>query len=196
MTVMAMMSNNALRLIAWQEEIDKPAHREDSAGEGVLLFRLQAALLFEATSFVDSAEKWFPDVGRFLGSLPKDCLVRLDRLRASPGRAFDRWMEDHRNITFHYPEMQPDRAAAGKEEISVALDSAAELTGTIQFEHGQQSVRFGFADEVAVQWFPDADQLNALMRDVAERVINLVQVVQMMMRFYLKTERGVTVHAG
>jgi hypothetical protein len=59
-------------------------------------------------------------------------------------------------VTFHYPEMHPDKPR-WKEEITEALPAAAELEGTITADEQFGSVRFRFADEVAVQWLPDAE---------------------------------------
>jgi len=67
-----------------------------------------------------------------------------------------RWLEPHRKITFHYAEMHPLKAENDNEEIQTALRRARASVGAI-FDAGLfGGVRFGFADEVAVQWLPGA----------------------------------------
>jgi hypothetical protein len=198
MTVLAMIANNALRLIAWQNELDaksRDGQAPDGAGTGVLLFRLQAALLSEATAFIGDAQHWFPEIKAFVAGPSVDCRERLASLNSFSTTALEQWMRQHRHITFHYPELHPDKAAAGKEEITLALANAAELDGTISFGDGHHSVRYGFADEVVVQWLPDADVLSTTLEEIAMHVITLVHVVELLMRSYLE-QRGDVLSAG
>jgi hypothetical protein len=88
------------------------------------------------------------------------------------------WLDANRNVTFHYPEMHPEKSAHGKEEISNALTAAAELEGTISMEEHFGSVRFEFADTVAVQWVPEEDtsEIVERLREAATALARFVQV--------------------
>jgi hypothetical protein len=87
------------------------------------------------------------------------------------------WLDANRNVTFHYAEMHPDKAAHGKEEIFNALTEAAGLDGTITSDENFGSVRFGFADEVAAQWIPehDTETVVASLRDAVAALARFVQ---------------------
>lgn len=68
---------------------------------------------------------------------------------------YQRWLKYHRNVTFHFPLLHPERETHGDEKIANALRDAASLEGTITAEDTIGSVRFEFADEVGVQLLPD-----------------------------------------
>jgi hypothetical protein len=59
--------------------------------------------------------------------------------------------------------MHPEKAKHGQEEITEALQSAADLESSIEAGDHFGSVRFGFADEVAAQWLPADDDLEAIL---------------------------------
>lgn len=75
--------------------------------------------------------------------------------------------------------MHPAKAEHGKEEIKNALGRAADLRGSISAEGTFGSVRFEFADEVAVQLLPEATPENApaveAVRDTATALVRFVQ---------------------
>jgi hypothetical protein len=73
--------------------------------------------------------------------------------RGSP-RYLGEWLEDHRNVTHHYPKMHPTAAETGKEEMAEALGEAAEIVSTIDSGQRFGDARFGYADEVGVQLLP------------------------------------------
>jgi hypothetical protein len=163
-TVLAMMSNDWLRsiedLFALEDSTDP-----DAGGRRVSLFRQQAALHHEAASFVSSARRRFPEVDKFIDGLDADardeCELVLGGVDPASEHYHGDWLTDHRNVTFHYPEMHPEKAQHGREEITQALEEAAEVDSYIAHGDNFGSVRFRFADEVAVQWLPD-DPVPAL----------------------------------
>lgn len=71
------------------------------------------------------------------------------------------WLQGHRDVTAHFPELHPLAYQHGDEEIANALTKAAEamkkknLLGTITVGESPAQVRFGFADEVALHLLPD-----------------------------------------
>lgn len=156
-TIVALMSNDWLRLIEDMMALEDA--NPDAVGRRIMSFRQQAALHDEAARFIADARRRFPAVDEFIKHLDADAQAECERVTGGvdpkSGHYLGDWLADHRNVTFHYPEMHPDKAAHGKEEIMQALQEAASLEGTITFEEHFGSTRFGFADEVAVQWLPD-----------------------------------------
>jgi hypothetical protein len=82
------------------------------------------------------------------------------------------------NVTFHYSEMHPDKAMHGKEEITQALEDAAELPGTVYVGEDVSSVRFWFADEVVVQWLPPDEAKPTTIITLREALMALVGFTQ------------------
>lgn len=155
-TVIAMMSNDVLRLLDLLINVDDADG--DAGGLRVMLFRYQAALLHEAAAFITSARTWFPAIDAFVAGLPEDGRAAYEQVAgATDPRApqhLEGWVEAHRNVTFHYPEMHPDKAAHGEEELMNALADAAGLESYIVVDRRVGDVRFAFADEVATQLLP------------------------------------------
>ena len=162
-TVLAMIANDVLRLFGIFESIED--YELDAEGRRMLLFRYQASLHHEAADFISQARRRFPEVSTFIEGLDTDARSACDQLVGgvdpkSP-RFLGEWLEEHRNVTFHYAEMHPEAAAHNAEEIAEALKAARDLVGTITEEDRLGGrVRFGFADDVVVQWLPDVDDLG------------------------------------
>ena len=83
--------------------------------------------------------------------------------------------------------LHPDKAAHGQEEITEALRDAAALEATITAGDTFVSIRFGFADEVAVQWLPRAETQVELIEALRESVMALGRFVQRAANAYLGT---------
>jgi hypothetical protein len=159
-TVLAMMSNDILRLI---EPLIKIADSQaDAPGARVAYVRYQAAVVYEAGKFLAESRKRFPEIDGFVKTLPGG--EALYSLIVNPENA---WLKDHRDVTFHYPELSRDKANAGNEEVANALVAAARSVSRIDF-FSEHDVRFSFADEVAVQSMPDlsGERVGALRRAV------------------------------
>jgi hypothetical protein len=188
-TVVAMMSNDWVRLMDDMLALDD--HASDATARRIMSFRQQAALHDEAARFIADARRRFPQIDAFIKALDQEAQDECDQIMGgidpkSPHYHGD-WLTDHRNVTFHYPEMHPAKAAHGKEEISEALKAAAELEGTITFGQGLGSVRFGFADEVAVQWLPDLENEVHLIETLRESVMALARFAQRVIGAYLES---------
>jgi hypothetical protein len=188
LTVLAMMSNDLARLITLmiQEDLDE--------GDRIFYFRLLASAFFEASKFLrESAVRW-PELGEFVAALEDEASSEFERLAgASDARSesyLGEWIESHRNVTFHYSEMHPRRAAAGREEIGRALRDAADIESEITVGEDLISVRFTFADEVAVQWLPDGDMAAIELETLRERHIDLVRFAQRAFHSYLARLSG------
>lgn len=189
-TVLAMISNDWLRSINDLLALEDST-APDAGGRRVALFRQQAALYHEAASFIQTAKRRFPQVEKFLDTLPEEAKGEFDQVvggvdPASPHYHGD-WLADHRNVTFHYPEMHPEKAKHGQEEITEALRSAADIESFIEAGDHFGSVRFGFADEVAVQWLPDTPDRDAILEDLREAVLALSRFVQRATQSYIES---------
>jgi hypothetical protein len=157
----------------------------------VSLFRQQALLHHEAAMFIRDARRRFPEIDDFITGLPTLAQDECDQVvggidPASPNYHGD-WLADHRNVTFHYPEMHPDKAEHGQEEIAEALDAASQLESSIEFSDDFGSVRFRFADEVAVQWLPDGPEQETLIENLREAVLALSRIVQRAAQAYIES---------
>lgn len=160
---LAMMSNDALRSF---KQLSLDEGNAEQKGEQMMLFRQQAALYYEAASFIADSAHHYPALAEFLGELPQEARDEHAQLvggidRASPHYVGD-WLSAHRHVTFHYAAMHPEKAARGKEKLQQALEAAADLEG--ELTHGKilGSFRCGFADEVASQWMPDEETIVKL----------------------------------
>jgi hypothetical protein len=185
--VVAMISNDWLRLATQMRKVH-PTDPDDGAIR-IMSLRLEAALYHEAAKFISDACRMFREVDDFVRGLDDE--AREDRERVVGGIDshsewyLGDWIEDHRNVTFHYPEMHPAKAAAGKEELSNALAAAASAEGTITKDELPTSVRFRFADEVVVQWLPDvATEGDRLVR-LRDAVLRLSRFMRSAVTAYL-----------
>jgi hypothetical protein len=153
LTGLAMASNDFFRMFRWVE-------CAELVGTQVLAFRIQAAAIFEAATHLGDTLRLVPEVKAFVDRLPPDAANERDRVLAAVDKNSEHyigdWAEPHRNVTFHYPEMHPAKAEHGQSEIQQALELAAHLRSSISYGESPITVRFEFADEVAVQWLPEA----------------------------------------
>ena len=187
--VAAMVSNDGLRLLSEMVALDEAD--PDVEGRRLMLFRQQAALHHEAARFIRDARGRFPEVDGFITGLAP---AAQDEYRQVTGvidstseHDLGDWLGDHRNVSFHYPVMHPERAAAGQEEISKALEAARELEGTISMDEAFGGVRFGFADDVAVQRLPDPETKAHLIEQLRDSVMALMRFVQRASQAYLES---------
>jgi hypothetical protein len=188
-TVVAMMSNDWVRLM--EDMLALADDTPDVSARRVMSFRQQAALHDEAARFIADARRRFPQIDAFIQTLDQDAQNECEQITGGidPESAHYHgdWLVDHRNVTFHYPEMHPDKAKHGKEEITEAMKAASELEGTISFGQGMGSVRFGFADQIAVQWLPDVENEGHLISTLREAVMALARFAQRAVGAYLES---------
>jgi hypothetical protein len=173
-TVLAMMSNYWHRSM---RAIDAATDDEDGPGIRLMLARQQAAFYYEATKFIADTGRSFPsEVEGFIASLDESTKGHYDRTMAgldTKSPHYQGWLKDHRNVTFHFPLLHPERDAHGDEEIANALISAANLEGTITAEDTIGSVRFEFADEVGVQMLPDIVDDPDVIKELGDATVAL-----------------------
>jgi hypothetical protein len=82
--------------------------------------------------------------------------------------------------------MHPEKAARGADRIAQALDAASDQRGDFTFGDTLGSIRFGFADTVALQWLPDAGELAAI-ETLREALLALVRFTQRAVTAYQAT---------
>jgi hypothetical protein len=138
---------------------DEPREAEDEArGVRLMLARLQAATCHEALKLIATAQKNYPDtIGAFIDGLSPEGQEHYRHFNeaSDPKSPFVLpWLQDHRNVTLHVPELSPGRYDSGKDMIAYALKKAAPWPGKVSHDDTVRSVRFGFADVVSVQMLP------------------------------------------
>jgi hypothetical protein len=188
-TVLAMMSNDWLRIM--QEMVTLDSDEPETQARHIMLFRQQAALHHEAAARLVDAPSQFVEVRTFMDGLPPEAAADRDivigGIKPSSPHYLGDWHEAHRHVTFHHPVLQRDRAAAGAEELHNGLTGAASHEGTITWTEGQfGSVRFGFADEVVVQWLPDAEKQADLIERLRDSALALTRYAQRAAGAYLQ----------
>lgn len=178
-TGLAMISNDLLR--ALEDMLDLGGDAPEKIGRRVSLFRRQAASIQEAATFISDAQRMFPEVCGFIDELDNEARDGCDRIIGavdpSSPRYLGRWLEDHRNVTHHYPRMHPRAAEHGQEEMATALADAAEIESTIDSGERFGDARFRFADEVGVQLLPPLGDQTWVekMRDTSMSLAAFVQ---------------------
>jgi hypothetical protein len=189
LTVLAMASNDFWRMFAWMEEANDGATRVHAC-------RLQAAALYEAASHLTAIPRQWPKIQAFLAALPAEAHTDKDHLCGAVDPDSDHyvgdWIKALRNVTFHYPVVDPRKAGVGTEEITNALKRAIaqDIGGKITVrDESFGSVRFDFADEVAVQWLPDVDHEVGVaeLGRMTEALLALARFVQRAVGAHLAT---------
>lgn len=160
-TGLAMISNDWLRLYGQMTGVE--SHYVDAEGLRLLSFRQQAGLYFEAAGFIAKARRRFPTIKAFIDGLDGEARAACERVVGGVDPKSEHyvgdWLETLRNSTFHYDELHPSKASNDAERIAEGLKLASDKTGTIEEdERIPGGIRFGFADEVVVQWLPDLDE--------------------------------------
>jgi hypothetical protein len=161
-TVLAMMSNDTNRAMAELVRLEDEKEPDlDAGARKMMFFRLQIALFYEAALFISNTRRHSTDVAHFLAKLPSDaqsdCEIVTGGIDPKSSHFVGQWLEDHRNVTFHYSKVHPHAAAHDDEDAARALKQAAPLDGYVFVgdERALGSVRFWFADEITRQWLPD-----------------------------------------
>ncbi len=178
-TGLAMISNDLLR--ALEDMLRLEGEMPEEIGRRVSLFRRQAAAVQEAATFIDDARRMFPAVSNFIdrldGKARVGCEHVIGAVDVKSPHYLGKWLEDHRNVTHHYPKMQPAAAQHDKEEMANALDEAADIESTIDSGRKFGDARFRFADEVGVQLLPPLDDARWMekLRDTSMALANFAQ---------------------
>jgi hypothetical protein len=199
-TVVAMISNDWQRLAQRMVELDDVdcAHEDAQAEQAALLvenYRMQGALHFEAARFLKRAYEHFREVRTFVDGLTAEAIEEYELVvggvtKGSPSYHGE-WLSDARNATFHYSKLNR-RERAGK-----GLTAAADEVGVISLDNTIASVRFGFADKVALEWLggsqPEPEAASKMVA-LRESVIAMTQFAQRALGVYLAS-RGIELPA-
>jgi hypothetical protein len=149
------------------EDLENPEDR----GLRLMFARQEAAACFETMKFIDESRKRFPEIEAFVQTLGSEAQEYIAAVEAGVDRRlpeYQEWLEGHRNVTSHYPELSREKHAAGKEEIANAMTRASELHGTVTVGATDRSLRFHYADEVAVQLLPNVVENPGLIKRLSE----------------------------
>ena len=183
-TVLGMIVNDWHRSMKFMNDSLKvPA---DGEGVRMMLFRQQAAYLHEAAKFIADARHHNMDVESFVASLDSMALDQLDAAMATASE-LDHWLENHRNITFHYPKVVQAAHEHNDEELGTALAAAAGEEGTITTEGPAGAIRFEFADVGALELLGGLAVLSSLVKKVGEARLALGEFAYASFRSYLGT---------
>jgi hypothetical protein len=184
-TVLAMISNDWLRLMADMEAGDAPG--SEGQGHEILDYRLQAALHYEAAHFLREASNETA-VRDFIDTLPdrvqEDYQSVLTGLDDDPETGHGDWLEWSRNRTFHYSRL------GRRQPIKRALARAAKETGSVNWPTGFGDRRFGYADQIVLEWLPTPDRQEESLSRMAGSVMALARFCQAAVGSYL-VDRGV-----
>lgn len=178
-TGLAMISNDWLRLI--EDMLKLEGDTPEEIGRRISLFRQQAALVHEAATFISDARRMFPQVASFIEGLKAKAGDGCERVAGAVDSCsphyLGEWLEDHRNVTHHYPKMHPAAAQHGQEEMATALAKAADIESTIDSGQRFADARFRWADEVGVQLLPLLDDPSWMegLRDTAMALADFAQ---------------------
>jgi hypothetical protein len=121
-----------------------------------LLARLLSGHVFEGATYLSETRKHWPTVSAFLKQeLDADRQQDLRDVLAlveqkSPQHPALRRIVLARNLLFHYPELDPQHVAKGREELQLALGRLASFEGTTIASKKIVDSRFDFADELAL----------------------------------------------
>jgi hypothetical protein len=182
-TVLAMISNDWLRLMADMEAVEAPG--PEGHGHEMLNYRLQAALHYEAADFLRDASD-NPAIGEFVAALPdpvqQDFRTVVAGLGVDPETGHGRWLKASRNRTFHYSKIGPP--------IRKALARTADETGSVDWPARFGDRRFGYADQVVLEWLPSLDEQEERLSRMGDSVMALARFCQAAVGSYL-VDRGV-----
>ncbi len=146
LTVLAMMHND------WKRTMESMnAAVGQSEGEGIKLLRDRQLVghAHEATTFLNGAKDVCRRSRVSFDGLPAPVLEQYRKVFSALD-GFEDWLGTHRDITFHYPEMWPERYAAGQDPIADALTKAATDVSSVTLGPKYSDLRFDFADAVAI----------------------------------------------
>lgn len=154
-------------------------------------FRLAAAHFIEACDWLEKTPKHWPQLREFIATLPDDARAKLDRLQAfsSQRHPLNATLSRSRDTLFHYPDIQPEKERAGREEMANALAEAADITSTIEGGDDYASFRACYADEVAVQLVaPEQEELEHLLEELRGPMFELVEFAEAVLLAFLTSD--------
>jgi hypothetical protein len=178
-TVLAMVINDWHRtmdmMVAASEEDPEGKHPE-TRGVRLMLLRQEAVACFEAMKFIAESRRHFPEIETFVKDLGPEAQVYIASVEAGVDKRspeYQAWLEGHRNVTSHYPELHRAKHVAGDEEIANAMKRTTVdgVHGTVTVGETDKSLRFHYADEVAVQLLPEVSDNPGLIARLSDATI-------------------------
>lgn len=168
-TVLAMIVNDWHRVMALMptESTQDP----ETIGVRLMLARQEAAACFEVMKFINDSRRHFPEIESFVKGLGADAQEQLARLEAATDRRspdYQEWLKGHRDVTSHYPELVREKHAAAEEEIANAMKQAEDEGGTVTVGETDRTLRFHYADAVAVGLLPNVVENPTLISKLSE----------------------------
>jgi len=151
--------HRTMQMMVTTSEEDPEGENPETRGVRLMLLRQQAAAYFEAMKFIAESRRQFPEIEAFVKDLGPDAQEYIASVEAGVDKRspeYQAWLEGHRNVTSHYPVLHPAKHAAGDEEIANAMQRTAAdgVHGRVTVGETDKSLRFHYADEVAVQLLP------------------------------------------
>jgi hypothetical protein len=176
----------------WHRSMALMPHEDDEESRAIrlLLVRQQAAACHEATDFIVTARKHYSQIAEFIDGLNSNAQAHYNRIMAGldPKSAHHQdWLQAHRHTVSHIPELHPAKFEKGTDAIANALGKAAKDTGSVSHGETAASVRFGFADVVAVRMLPDVTANPDLMKTLSGAKIALGGFVLEAVEAYLRS---------
>jgi len=109
------------------------ASQGQSDGEGIRLLRYRQLVgdAHEATKFLNGAKGRVPEVARFVDRLPAPVIEQYSKVFLALD-GFEDWLETHRDITFHYPEMWPPGSHRGRADEGGQRDQVGHARTEVQ----------------------------------------------------------------
>jgi hypothetical protein len=149
--------------------------------------QIQAALHYEAAQFLNQASS-APEVRNFICQLPEDARhdyqTVLGGLDGDGVRGHGPWFSWNRNRTFHYSRL------GRRQPIRRALARAAQEIGHVDWPRRFGDRRFGYADQVVLEWLPPVAEQEDRLSRMADTTMALARFSQAAVNSYL-TARGV-----
>lgn len=183
-TALAMGTNYSVYLNVRLVEGDLPPEAN------LYYFRLIAGHFLEAAKWLQATRKKIPEVDEFISGLAAEHQARYENVVAfaSQKHPLHNRLKESRSTHFHFPEINVDKDAAGREELANAMREAASLEGWIEDGKDYASFRAAFADEIAVQFVATNDEETAeILNGLHGPVFELVEFTAAALLAYLKT---------
>lgn len=153
-------------------------------------FRLISGHFLEAAQWLKKTRKWWPEIDNFISALEPQDQERYEHIVAfgSQKHPLYKRLKESRSTHFHFPEMHPDKDAAGQEELANAMREAEGLEGWIEDGKDYASFRAAYADEVAVQFLATStEETEEVMEALRGPVFELVEFTMSVLLAYLQT---------
>ena len=104
-------------------------------------------------------------------------LAKLEAVADRHTAEYQDWLEHHRNVTAHFPELVREAHEHGAEQLANALARAADFPGDVTLPGSDKTLRFHYADTVAVNLLPDVTANPTAIKELATALIAMSRFV-------------------